>query len=146
MKETKRYLSETTIKRFYGFAKVNHQYSAFTLDTLSLYSGFTNWYDFVEKHREKNAAESTVWKAFAAIAQEFSTSSVNEIRNRSTVPYRSTTPRPTISGQLDNFRNSNEKLAFLRGDAAQGKSLALEHWVSGTQKKIWQMTRKFYFS
>ena len=135
MKETKRYLSETTIKRFYGFAKVNHQYSSFTLDTLCLYSGFNNWYDFIEQERERNAEASTVWKAFSAIAHELTTSSVNEIRNRSTVPYRSTTSRPAISRKLDDFRKSDEKLVFLRGDAAQGKSLALEHWVSGMLEK-----------
>jgi len=52
---TKRQLSESTLKRFFGVVESPFSPSKFTLDTLSVYLDFTNWQDFMnsfenEKH------------------------------------------------------------------------------------------------
>jgi len=52
---TKRQLSESTLKRFFGVVESPFSPSNFTLDTLAVYLGFANWQDFMnsfetEKH------------------------------------------------------------------------------------------------
>jgi len=42
-KKTGRKISETTLKRLFGFARYNFQTSRYTLDTLALYCGFETW-------------------------------------------------------------------------------------------------------
>lgn len=42
-KKTGRKISETTLKRLFGFAQYNFQPSRYTLDTLALYCGFETW-------------------------------------------------------------------------------------------------------
>jgi hypothetical protein len=44
-------VSETTIKRIYGFAKSRFTPSLFTLDVMSQFCGFDGWMDFCDKRK-----------------------------------------------------------------------------------------------
>jgi hypothetical protein len=59
LETTKRQLSESTLKRFFGIIDSPFSPSKFTLDTLAVYLNFSNWQDFVnsfenEKHFYSN--------------------------------------------------------------------------------------------
>lgn len=58
--QTERQISGTTLKRFFGLASGHHDPSAFTLDTLAIYAGFSGWNEFI---REKEPAESSSFSA-----------------------------------------------------------------------------------
>lgn len=49
LQKTDRQMSGTTLKRFFGLASGHHEPSAFTLDTLAIYSGYSGWSDFLEQ-------------------------------------------------------------------------------------------------
>ncbi|WP_412468260.1 PAS domain S-box protein [Pedobacter sp. KLB.chiD] len=52
-KKTGRKISETTLKRLFGFAKYNFRTSRYTLDTLASYCGFENWSLWQEHVRQE---------------------------------------------------------------------------------------------
>jgi hypothetical protein len=49
-RKTHRYLSETTIKRIYGFAQTGFAPSAFTKNVLAVFCGYNGWHDFTLEH------------------------------------------------------------------------------------------------
>jgi len=63
-KATKRQLSESTLKRFFGIVESPFSPSKFTLDTLSVYLGFANWQDFMNSFEKEQHAFSQYdsWK------------------------------------------------------------------------------------
>jgi len=53
--KTGRQISETTIKRLYGFAVYNFSTSLYTLDTLACYTDFSTWKHWQEHLRQKES-------------------------------------------------------------------------------------------
>ncbi|WP_316846918.1 hypothetical protein [Pedobacter psychrodurus] len=47
--QNRNYISETTIKRFFGFPSNTGQFSPFVMDSISQFIGFTNWQEFQNK-------------------------------------------------------------------------------------------------
>ena len=45
-KKTRQYVSETTLKRIYGFAYSKFKPSLFTVNTMAQFCDFTDWKDF----------------------------------------------------------------------------------------------------
>jgi len=60
--ETKNYVSETTIKRFFGFANTLHKFSLFTLNSLSQYIGYNDWDSFCKDKENQTTSVQSIWQ------------------------------------------------------------------------------------
>ncbi|KQM77865.1 hypothetical protein ASE74_15815 [Pedobacter sp. Leaf216] len=54
------YLSETTIKRFFGVLKDTADASPFVLDSLAIFTGYTGWEDFKQQNKTNKVCNDTV--------------------------------------------------------------------------------------
>lgn len=61
LRDTKHYLSETTIKRFFGFANTVHNFSLFTLNGLAQYVGYADWNTFKLEQQSNSEMANNLW-------------------------------------------------------------------------------------
>src|ERR1700748_2965232 len=60
-KETRQLISETTLKRIYGFAYSRYHPSVFTVNAMCNYCGYSSWEDFCEKQDLPGPVSSGTW-------------------------------------------------------------------------------------
>ncbi|MFC3559454.1 hypothetical protein [Pedobacter jamesrossensis] len=86
-KETKNYVSETTVKRFFGFAQTIHKFSLFTLNSLSQYIGFTDWESFCKDKENEASDVNDIWQDLKLKCQAITEVSLIAKKNSSGVPF-----------------------------------------------------------
>lgn len=127
--ETKNYVSETTIKRFFGFANTLHKFSLFTLNSLSQYIGYADWNSFCKDKENKVSASQSVWQTLKLKAQAITDTSLIAKKNNSGVPFESTAKRSFYYPDFDYFLKNNYQFATVSAQPGQGKSILLAHMV-----------------
>lgn len=122
-------VSETTLKRFYGFAAASYQVSAFTKNILSRYLGLTDWQDFTEVFSEQlpagDVAEFSLWEQVQQKAAVFSNYSLNALKNRSGIPYEATIDRNFAEINVRYFLESNYPATSFIAPSGYGKTILL---------------------
>lgn len=134
-------VSETTIKRLFGFAAAKHNFSKFTLTTLSEYVNREhtgNWLPPVNPVVENNPLSWSSIKSRAARISEFT---LRGIKNRSGMPYQMTISRKFAEHDLDDFLKSQSSFTAFISQPGYGKTILLSHLADkffvneqGTQK------------
>jgi len=121
-------ISETTIKRFYGFAEIKHKFSKFTLTVLSEYVGRKSWEDFCEYVKD-NPKQLMLgeWEELFYKAKSITQSTLNIIRNKSVIPYHYTINRKFAEKDFENFYNSDYSFISFVSQPGCGKSILLSH-------------------
>jgi hypothetical protein len=118
-------VSETTIKRLYGFAVVKHKFSTFTLTTLAEYV------DIAGIEPDKiilNHNESTdKWNVLKEKADTITHFTLKTIRNRSGIPYDMTISRKFAEHDFDEFYNGDYIFTSLISQPGYGKTILLSH-------------------
>jgi hypothetical protein len=131
-RKTGHQLSETTLKRIYGFAYSKFQPSLFTLDAMSRFSGYDSWLDFCEKNTVNHPEaphNDGCWESLKKSATRTSGFTLQVLKNRSGIPYRFTVNRKFIADHFEAFlKNDYTATAFI-APAGYGKTIALCHWV-----------------
>lgn len=131
--KTRQRISETTLKRIYGFAFSKFKPSLFTIDVLSKYCGYKGWEDFCEKHdTNQNVAlpESEVnWNIIQQNASKITNFTLQALKNRSGILYSQTIKRRFIDHHFDEFLHSNNTGTVICAPAGYGKTIAICHWV-----------------
>lgn len=128
--KTKKRLSETTLKRVYGFAYSKFKSSQFTIDTLSEYCGYTNWMSFISEHdTQPKTGKTADWMNLSNDATKITNLTLRALQKRSGVPYRKTIKRKFIDDHLDSFLSSEYIATALIAPSGYGKSIALLHWI-----------------
>ncbi|RZK89244.1 MAG: hypothetical protein EOO98_10910, partial [Pedobacter sp.] len=89
-KETKNYVSETTVKRFFGFAQTLHKFSLFTLNSLSQYVGFSDWESFCKEKENETTDVDDVWQNLKIRTQAITETSLISKKNSSGIPFLAT--------------------------------------------------------
>lgn len=119
-------VSETTIKRLFGFAMVKHNFSKFTLTTLSEYvneeyleSGPAN--TITTHHTPRN------WKDIHDKACKISEFTIKAIKNRSGMPYEMTISRKFSEHDFDVFFKSDYSFTSYISQPGYGRSILLSH-------------------
>lgn len=117
-------VSETTIKRLYGFAVVKHNFSTFTLTTLAEYV------DMAGVPNDKIAIpveipdEWTILKEKADVITQFT---LKAIRNRSGIPYEMTINRKFAEHDFDDFYIDDHIFTCFISQPGYGKTILLSH-------------------
>lgn len=129
-KTTHKQISETTLKRIYGFASTRFNPSSFTLNTLSEYCGHGSWDDFLsvasDEAPEKPGED---WTRLADEATRITNYTLHVLKNRSGIPFRQTIPRGFLTDHLSIFINENYRGTVITAPSGYGKTVALCHWV-----------------
>ncbi|MEO3406435.1 hypothetical protein AAFN85_21155 [Mucilaginibacter sp. CAU 1740] len=130
--KTRYCISETTLKRIYGFALSRFNPSSFTLDVLSQYCNYNSWKAFCEI-RISNNVETVVsdldWSTFQKKVANVTNSTLQAIRNRAGIPYHFAVKRELVGAHLNEFIHSSHTNAVLCAPAGHGKTIALCQWV-----------------
>ncbi|MDB5148455.1 MAG: hypothetical protein JWQ57_2475, partial [Mucilaginibacter sp.] len=130
--KTKHCISETTLKRIYGFALSRFNPSSFTLDVLSKYCNYNNWKEFCEiqilnGHEWVN--NDFDWKLIRKKAANITNLTLQAARNRAGVPFHYVIKRELVNAHLSEFIHSTFTTAILCAPAGYGKTMALCQWV-----------------
>lgn len=134
--KTKQTVSETTLKRVYGFALSKFNPSLFTIDVMAKYCGYIGWSDFVAKQESealKKSEDNLDWNTLQQNAGKITNFTLQALKNKSGIPYNQTIERRFLDRHIDEFLNSDHTGTFLAAPAGYGKTIGLCHWV---EKKI----------
>lgn len=118
-------VSETTIKRLYGFAVVKHKFSTFTLTTLAEYVDMAGIEP--EKIVVSREADTDEWKELKEKADLLTNFTLKTIRNRSGIPYEMTIGRKFAEHDFDEFYRGDYIFTSLISQPGYGKTILLSH-------------------
>ncbi len=123
-KKLQKNISETTIKRLFGFAALHHKFSKFTINTLleyvdDEYTGDIDNTDPIDEgldylfRKSRNLTEQTI----------------RRITNSCTIPYALTIDRKFASHDFDYFYHSEFTFTVFTSQPGYGRSILLSHLV-----------------
>lgn len=120
-------VSETTIKRLFGFAVVKHNFSKFTLTTLSEYVN--------EEYLDVNHSSSVghtqgslqTWKELHDKATKITEFTLKGIKNRSGMPYEMTISRKFAEHDFEDFFKSDHSFTCFISQPGYGRTILLSH-------------------
>jgi len=138
-KKTNHQISETTLKRVYGFAYSKFKPSQFTLDAMAQYCGFGGWADYRENsnvHKKRNHCEDVHWDNIRHNANKITSFTLQALKNRSGIPYGQTIKRKFIDDHFDDFINNNYSATVISAPAGYGKTIGLCHWVEEKMAQV----------
>jgi hypothetical protein len=125
--ETKNYLSETTLKRFFGFAQTAHKFSLFTLNTLSQYVGYYSWEIFCDAYIEKESVSINTWNDLKLRIQPFNQIALIKQKNKLGIEFDQTVERAFIYPDFEYFLKSDFMFNTISAQVGMGKSTLLLH-------------------
>lgn len=117
-------VSETTIKRLFGFAVVKHKFSTFTLTTLAEYVDFATEMEEVVVDINEQTNE---WEILKEKTDKITQFTLKTIRNRSGIPYEMTISRKFAEHDFDQFYNGEYIFTSLISQPGYGKTILLSH-------------------
>jgi hypothetical protein len=130
--KTKQSISETTLKRVYGFAYSKFKPSLFTIDVMAKYCGYQNWEDFCFKQDQTTVNPndtSTSWETLKLNAGKITSFTLQVLRNKSGIPYNQTIKRQFIDEHFSEFLSGGYTATIVSAPAGYGKTIALCHWI-----------------
>jgi hypothetical protein len=143
--KTQKSISETTLKRIFGFAYSKFTPSLFTMNALAEFCGYTGWDAFCQS-RQKTAVkkENHVYKPdrITTKAERITNFTLQTQVNHSGIPFQYTTPRKFINEQLSIFMQQPYTATVFTAPAGYGKTIGLCHWVKDLIKANTQKDEK----
>lgn len=129
--KTHKTISQTTIKRIYGFAQSRYAPSTFTLNALSQYCGYDSWADFIhvmESKTKKNNQHIT-WNEIAQAAHNITRFTIQANKHKCGISYLHTIERKSIDSHIGHFLNTNATACVISAPSGMGKTIGITHWV-----------------
>lgn len=135
---THKSVSETTLKRVFGFASSIHQPSIYTLNTMAQYCGFESWDDFYIdlEHNKLQTGQQRSWSEVSLNATKISLFNIQSNKYKCGIPYHLTIDREYIDLFVERFVNSGATTGILHGTVGCGKTVGVSRWV---EKQISQL-------
>ncbi|TDO19617.1 NACHT domain-containing protein [Pedobacter duraquae] len=125
-------VSETTIKRLFGFAVVKHKFSKFTLTTLSEYVDKDELLDAINPSIAAITVGQRSWIDVAQQARRLTEFTLKGIRNRSGLPYDLTINRKFAEHDFEDFYNSDHIFMSFISQPGYGRTTMLSHLVDNS--------------
>lgn len=130
--KTKLQVSETTLKRVFGFVYCKFNPSMYTINSLAKYCDYLGWEDFCARQEQLHTKEtncSADWDALKHNANKITSFTLQALKNKSGIPYPLTIKRDFMDQHLNDFLESSQTATVIVSPAGYGKTLALCHWV-----------------
>lgn len=131
-RKTGQRLSETTLKRIFGFTISKFNPSVFTLNVLATFCGTKSWADFckVSEHGAITGTEkNSDWKSLRVNAGKITSFTIQTLKNRSVIPYKQTIKRSFVDNHISEFLASGCPGTIISAPAGYGKTIALCNWI-----------------
>ena len=131
-------VSETTLKRVFGFASSVHQPSIYTLNALAEYCDFESWdhfYTTLEQSKLQTAQQRS-WGEISLNATKISLFNIQSNKYKSGIPYHLCIDREYIDQFVQRFLDSDATTGILHGSIGSGKTLGMSRWL---EKRIGQL-------
>ncbi|MGY3214763.1 hypothetical protein [Mucilaginibacter sp. HD30] len=132
-KKTRLNVSETTLKRIYGFANSKFKPSLFTINTMAQFCGCIDWPDFYQKKisptKRHGTDKNMCWKQLQQKAAIVTNFTLQALKNKSGIPYSRTIKREFIEYHMSEFMASECCGTVISAPAGYGKTIALCHWI-----------------
>lgn len=128
---TNKSVSETTLKRVFGFASSVHQPSIYTLNALAEYCSFDCWdsfYTYVEQNKLQTTQQKT-WGEISLSATKISLFNIQSNKHKCGIPYHLTIDREHIYHFMEHFDRNGATTGILSGPAGYGKTVGISRWV-----------------
>jgi len=128
---THKSVSETTLKRVFGFASSVHQPSIYTLNALSEYCGFESWdhYYMQMEQGKLQTSQQRSWGQISLNATKISLFNIQSNKHKCGIPYHYTIDRECVDDFIDQFHRSGATTGILSGETGSGKTIAISRWV-----------------
>ncbi|ADY54222.1 hypothetical protein Pedsa_3693 [Pseudopedobacter saltans DSM 12145] len=120
-------ISETTIKRLFGFAKTTHNFSKYTLTALQEFIGETRFYHLEEESEGLNIDKKI--KLLKTESENLTLKTLNNIKSKSTIKYSYTTRREFCEREFNYFYKKDYFFCSYVAQAGYGKSIMLANLV-----------------
>ena len=120
-------ISETTLKRLFGFANAKHNFSKFTITALCEFVGKERWEKISSVNGVTPELASDRWDEMKAVAEKISKTTLMAVKNRSGIPFECTVPREFAERDFEEFYSSDSCFTGLVSPSASGKSILLAH-------------------
>lgn len=130
--KTRQKISETTLKRVFGFAFSKFQPSLFTLDAMAQFCDYRSWNDFCENQEEQTTQSPHIdvtKNTLAQNASKITQFTLQALKNKSGIPYYQTIKRKFLDDHFNLFLNGKHNATILAAPAGYGKTIALCHWI-----------------
>lgn len=132
--KTNKQISDTTLKRIYGFTFSKFLPSLYTLNILAEYCGYEGWDKFCQNEQAATVSEP------GPVSEQEPGSTINQtlkvsqrtlqcLINRSVIPFKFTVKRAIVQDQLNLFLHSRQTATVITAPAGYGKTVSLCHWV-----------------
>eukprot|EP01132_Coremiostelium_polycephalum_P020446 gene20446-24287_t len=128
-------VSETTIKRLFGFAAVKHHFSQFTLTTLFEYADSEKMMKMLTKEKPRPEGEKGAWENLRYYAHKVTDFSLKSIKNRSALPYHMTISRKFAEHDFEEFYAGKHSFMSFISQPGYGKTTLLGHLVEDFFRK-----------
>lgn len=132
-KKTRLNVSETTLKRIYGFANSKFKPSHFTINTMAQFCDCIDWQDFYQKKisplKLNTTDKSICWLQLQQKAGIVTNFTLQALKNKSGIPYSRTIKREFIDYHMNEFMASECAGTVISAPAGYGKTIALCHWI-----------------
>jgi hypothetical protein len=131
--ETGKLVSETTLKRVFGFAVTQHSFSRYTLNTLAQYCRYKDWEDFQTRHFTQSTPGEMVkdgkWAELKSKGAAVSHYTLVTLKNRTGIPFQNTVSRAFSIAHIERFLEGTYPATALIAPSGWGKSTTLVHLV-----------------
>jgi len=129
--KTHKTVSQTTIKRVYGFAQARYAPSTFTLNALSQYCNYESWADFIKQMETQNdgSKEHISWNEIAQAAHNITRFTLQTNKHKSGISYLYTIDRQPIADHIHHFLQTDASGCIISAPSGMGKTIGITHWV-----------------
>jgi hypothetical protein len=130
--KTKQKISETTLKRVFGFAFSKFQPSLFTLDVMAKFCDYRGWNDFCDSQEEltiKTSEPEPTKNTLGQNASKITQFTLQALKNKSGIPYYQTIKRQFLDDHFSLFLSGKYNATILAAPAGYGKTIGLCHWI-----------------
>ena len=140
--ETQKQLSISTLKRFFGLIKSNHNPSQYTLDTLAEFVGFKDWNDFYACYGEVKLTdtEEDQWELLKKRMMQVTRTSLDSLKQKTNYNNHEFIFRQPLIDRFEKFETSNTPATLFIAPEGYGKSTLMIQLV---EKYFLQGNKKF---
>ncbi len=144
---TRRNISPTTLRRFFGLLPSKSGFSRYNLDTLSIYAGYPDYASFCKKEDKKKYDKKNSLQIIRNEIIQTTRYTLASISRKAMTDFSSTIPRKMLNMEIDGFIQSNHFVFPLIAPGGYGKSTALAHWVISAQNNhlVYFVSASFFY-
>jgi len=129
--KTHKTISQTTLKRIYGFAQSRYAVSNFTLNVLAQYCGYESWHSFTHEIdiNTQKQGKNLAWHSIAHSAHLITSFTLQTNKLTSGIPYSQTIPRQSIHQHMADFLNTEATGCVISAPYGMGKTIGITQWL-----------------